>query len=203
MNLPKIVDKEQKRKDIAIACSELIHEVGIKKLTVAQCAKTAGVGKGTIYEYFESKEDIIFEIINLHIEEYHIQFIESIKNVKSTKEKIFYFFKFVLDDSLENIKQFNTYREYLSIVLAEDNQNMKGFNINCDIFFKTQIEIIIQEGIDNKELKPQAIKFCEGLLVYEKGLALMKMTNDDFDTKISTKKFINNLFDLIEIKKEK
>lgn len=201
--MPKIVDKEQKRKDIAIACSELIHEVGIKKLTVAQCAKTAGVGKGTIYEYFESKEDIIFEIINLHIEEYHIQFIESIKNVKSTKEKIFYFFKFVLDDSLENIKQFNTYREYLSIVLAEDNQNMKGFNINCDIFFKTQIEIIIQEGIDNKELKPQAIKFCEGLLVYEKGLALMKMTNDDFDTKISTKKFINNLFDLIEIKKEK
>ncbi|KAB7885830.1 TetR/AcrR family transcriptional regulator [Poseidonibacter ostreae] len=201
--MPKIVDKEQKRKDIAISCSELIHEVGIKKLTVAQCAKTAGVGKGTIYEYFESKEDIIFEIINLHIEEYHEEFQRSIKDVKTTKEKIFHFFQFVLDDSPENMKHFNGYKEYLSIVLAEDNENMKGFNVNCDTFFKTQLEIIIQKGIDNKELMPQAFDFCEGLLVYEKGLALMKMTNDDFDTKVSTKKFINNLFDLIEIKKEK
>ena len=201
--MPKIVNKEQKRKNIAIACSELIHEIGIKKLTVSKCAKTANIGKGTIYEYFESKEDIIFEIINLHIEQYHTQFIQSIKNVKSSKEKVFHFFKFVLDDSIENIKLFNSYREYLSIVLSEDNENMKNFNVNCDVFFKTQLEKIIQDGIDNKELISQAIEFCEGLLIYEKGLALMKMTNNDFDTKVSSKKFINNLFELIEIKKEK
>ena len=65
---PKVVDKEQRRKDIALACLDLIHEVGIKKLTVAQVAQTAGIGKGTIYEYFENKDDIVFEIINMHID---------------------------------------------------------------------------------------------------------------------------------------
>ena len=54
--MPKIVDKEQKRREIALSCSNLIHEIGIRKLTVAQVAITAGIGKGTIYEYFENKE---------------------------------------------------------------------------------------------------------------------------------------------------
>ncbi len=72
--MPKIVNKEERRREIALSCSDLIHEVGIKKLTVSQAAKTAGIGKGTIYEYFENKEDIIFEIINIHIDKYHDEF---------------------------------------------------------------------------------------------------------------------------------
>ena len=53
-----IVDKEKKRSDIACSCMEILLQYGIKNLTISQIAKTAGVGKGTIYEYFENKEDI-------------------------------------------------------------------------------------------------------------------------------------------------
>ncbi len=59
---PKVVDKEQRRKEIALSCLDLIHDVGIKKLTVSQVAQTAGIGKGTIYEYFENKEDIFLRL---------------------------------------------------------------------------------------------------------------------------------------------
>ena len=86
---PRVVDKEQRRKEIALSCLDLIHDVGIKKLTVSQVAQTAGIGKGTIYEYFENKEDIIFEIINMHIEEHHKQFLEAVENIETTKEKIY------------------------------------------------------------------------------------------------------------------
>ena len=58
---PRVVDKEQRRKEIAIASLDLIHDIGIRKMTVAQVAIAAGIGKGTIYEYFENKDDIIFE----------------------------------------------------------------------------------------------------------------------------------------------
>jgi len=61
--MPKIVNKEERRREIALSCSDLIHEVGIKKLTVSQAAKTAGIGKGTIYEYFENKEDIFYHVV--------------------------------------------------------------------------------------------------------------------------------------------
>ncbi|MDZ7820213.1 MAG: TetR/AcrR family transcriptional regulator [Aliarcobacter sp.] len=198
---PRVVDKEQRRKEIATTCSDLIHDIGIKKLTVAQVAKAAGIGKGTVYEYFENKDDIVFEIINIHIEEYHNEFLKKIKDVKTTKEKLFYFFKFVIDDSVENLKQFNGYKEYLSIVLSDDNQTMKEFNSKCNVFFNNQLRKFIQEGIENNELIPQSINLIEGLMIFEKGVALMKMTQGDFNAKASCETFINTLFDLIEVKK--
>lgn len=194
------VDKEQKRREIAISCRDLVFEVGIRKLTVAQAAKTAGIGKGTIYEYFENKDDIVFEIINISIEEYHVEFLETIKNAQTTKEKIFHFFKFVLDDSDENMKHFNGYKEYLSVVLGEENEQMKKYNDTCHIFFKEQLKNIIDEGIKKNELIPQAISFIDSLLVFEKGLILQKMTQEDFDVTTICKTFINNLFDLIEVR---
>lgn len=198
---PRIVDKEQKRKEIAIASFELIHNVGIKKMTVAQVAIAAGIGKGTVYEYFESKDDVVFEIISIYIQEYHDNFLKTIEDVKTTKEKVFHFFKFVVDDSSENLKQFNSYKEYLSIVLSDDNHAMKKFNLKCNVFFNDQLRKFIKEGIDKKELIPESINLVDGLLTFEKGLALIKMTQDDFDAKSSCELFINTLFDLIEVEK--
>lgn len=199
--MPKIVDKTQKRKDIALACADLIYEIGIRKLTVAQVAKTAKIGKGTVYEYFENKDDIVFEIINMHIQDYHNQFLDSIKNVKTTREKVIHFFKFVMDDSVENIKHFNGYKEYLSIVLSDENSKMKEFNCTCHDFFGEQLKIIIEEGIKNQELIPQSINFIDSILIFEKGVALMKMSQDNFDSTQTCKKFIDSFFDLVEIKK--
>ncbi|MDQ7043601.1 MAG: TetR/AcrR family transcriptional regulator, partial [Sulfurimonas sp.] len=59
------VDKIQKRKDIALSCKKLFVNKSISELTIAQVAQTAGVGKGTIYEYFNNKEEIVFEVLNL------------------------------------------------------------------------------------------------------------------------------------------
>lgn len=198
---PKIVDRAQRRKEIATSCYELIHDNGIRNLTVSQVAKTAGIGKGTVYEYFENKEDIVFEIINLHIEDYHNEFLETIKDVNTTREKVFHFFKFVIDDSPENLKHFNGYREYLSIVLAEENEAMCKFNVDCHSFFSVQLQKMIDEAVENGELIPQASVMSEGLLIFEKGLGLLKMTQNDFDAKKECDIFVNNFFDLIEIKK--
>jgi len=201
--MPKIVDKVQKRKDIALSCQNLIYDVGVKKLTVAQVAKTAGIGKGTVYEYFESKDDVIFEIINIHIQKHHEEFLESIKNVKTTREKVFHFFKFVMDDSEENIKHFNGYKEYLSVVLSDENYDMKYFNNTCHLFFREQLKNIINEGISKNELIEQSINFVDGLMHFEKGVVCAKMTQVDFDAKKACKDFVNNLFDNLEVKNDK
>lgn len=198
---PRKVNKEEKRREVALACSDLIHEVGMKNITVAQVAKTAGIGKGTVYEYFDNKDDIIFEIINIHIEQYHDEFKESIKTVKNTKDKIRHFFKFVLDDSEENMKHFNGYKEFLSIVLADENSAMKEFNCDTHDFFKNQLVQILKEGVKIGDLKPEAIDLAESLLIFEKGLVLMKMSQNDHQVEEKFEHFFNTLFMLIEVKK--
>ncbi len=198
---PRVVNKAEKRREIASSCEDLIHELGISKITVSQVAKTAGIGKGTVYEYFENKNDIIFEIINIHIEKYHNDFLESIKDVESTKEKVFHFFSFVLDGSKDNLKHFNGYKDFLSIVLADENSQMKDFNCDTNDFFKNKIKLFINEGIEKGELIKEAANLAEGLLIFEKGLVLLKMTQNNYDVKNDFDLFINTIFDLIEVKK--
>jgi AcrR family transcriptional regulator len=60
---PKIVDKEKRRKEIINATLEVFSERGYEATSMSQIAKLAGIGKGTIYEYFESKEEIILNAI--------------------------------------------------------------------------------------------------------------------------------------------
>jgi len=86
-----IVNKEEKRSNIACSCKEILLEHGIKNLTISQIAKTAGVGKGTIYEYFENKEDIVFEIITMFIVAHEKKLQEITDQNISTKDKLFHF----------------------------------------------------------------------------------------------------------------
>lgn len=197
---PRKINKDEKRREIAISCADKIHCVGMKNITVSEVAKMAGVGKGTIYEYFDNKEDIVFEIMNIHIEQYHKEIIDEISKLDSVREKVEVFFKFVLDDSEENMAHFNGYREFLATVLAEDNLKMKEFNRNKNDFFKNELIKILEQGVQKDQLKKEAIDLAEGILTYQKGLALRKMSQADFDTKVNFQKFIDTIFKLLEIK---
>lgn len=65
--MPKIVDKKQKRADIAMAAMGVFAEKGYENTPVREISKSAGIGKGTFYEYFKDKEDVLNEISELMI----------------------------------------------------------------------------------------------------------------------------------------
>ena len=54
--MPKIVDKEEVRTKIMDAAMTVYADVGYHAATISGVAKAAGMGKGTLYLYFESKE---------------------------------------------------------------------------------------------------------------------------------------------------
>lgn len=195
---PKKVNKNDKRREVALSCFDLIHDGGMKKLTVAQVAKTAGIGKGTVYEYFDNKEDIIFEIINIHIEVHHKEFNEAVVKLDTTLEKLELFFDFVLNDTEENMQHFNGYREFLSIVLSEDNFKMKEFNCHKDEFFRGEMVKILTDGIAKGELKEEALSLVDGIMTYQSGMALRKMSQINYDAKKDFEMFFNTIFKLLE-----
>lgn len=197
---PKKVNRDDKRREVALACFDLIHDVGIKKLTVAQVAQTAGIGKGTVYEYFDNKEEIIFEIMNIHIELYLEQFQLEVAKLDTIRKKIELFFDFVLNDSAENMKHFDGYKEFLSIVFAEDNIKMKEFNGEKNEQFRLELIKIISQGVRQGQLKKEALDFADGIITFQKGMALRKMSQVNYDAKSDYIKFMDALFSLIEIK---
>src|SRR5438874_8484314 len=54
-------------REIVAAAVRLFSEHGIEAVTVDEIAAAADVGKGTIYNYFETKEDIVVAFL-LHLE---------------------------------------------------------------------------------------------------------------------------------------
>jgi len=57
--MPKIVDAEQRRAQIARACWRVIVREGIAGVTTRAVADEAGIGKGVLFHYFRDKEDLI------------------------------------------------------------------------------------------------------------------------------------------------
>ena len=71
---PKIVDKEEKKNQIRDVAMTLFGSKGVQQTTMAEIAEAAGIGKGTIYEYWKSKDEIFvnsfkhfFEIMSKNI----------------------------------------------------------------------------------------------------------------------------------------
>ena len=196
-----IVDKEKKRTDIACSCKEILLEYGIKNLTISQIAKTAGVGKGTVYEYFENKEDIVFEIITSFIAEHEIKLHEIISLDMNTKDKIFHFF-YLLHEHEDSNKQLNIYREFLAISMTNGTKEMIDFNIVCREKFTSILNQIIKDGIDKNELRAEAQELISALVTFELGLVVEAHTVS-LDAKDEITLFLDALFKLIEIKEEK
>jgi AcrR family transcriptional regulator len=105
--------KKLKRENIAKSCLELFSTHGFHNVTVSEIAKTAGIGKGTVYEYFANKEDIVLELMECLQSEYDKKLID-LKYDKNIDEKLFIYALFDIfidkhnlhEDKREILKQF-------------------------------------------------------------------------------------------------
>lgn len=65
-----------KREDILAATLELIAEEGLQSVTFAKIFKRANVGSGTLYNYFNNKEELVnelYKVITRHMSDYVIE----------------------------------------------------------------------------------------------------------------------------------
>jgi len=69
--------KKKRKKQILEAALTLFNDNGYENTSIEQIARTAGVGKGTIYGYFETKKDIIKGFCEEEIEKIHWQLVNN------------------------------------------------------------------------------------------------------------------------------
>ena len=199
VSLAIIVDKEQKKQDIALACKELILTKGINNLTVAEVAKTACVGKGTIYEYFSNKDEIVFELVNILMQEHSQKLKSALEKQSSTKEKIREFSRFFYSDEERDLRQL--YKEFISLSLVAPKSEMVTFHAQCNESYFLWFCEILQDGITKGELKIEALQLAKGLFVIGDGMFIQNsVTGKESDIQNDLDTFIDTLFDLMEKK---
>ncbi len=110
--------KENKKELILNSAEEIMcrMEDPISDITVEMIAKNAGIGKGSIYYYFKSKDEIIDAVIERSYSIAIREFFDSIKQCSDTFEKLKMLFRSILK------KEFNDNRKNVIISLhVQDN----------------------------------------------------------------------------------
>ncbi len=197
--MPKIVDKTQRRNEIAQLSKDLLLDRGIAKITVSEVAAHVGIGKGTIYQYFKSKEDIVFAIIDAFIQDELATMRSRMYQCESIKEKLYIYYDFLLNiNEPERQKQFNGYLEYLSIAISSNDEAMAQFNKECRRQFKGLLESVIDEAIQKGQIIPESRELVMGLYAVEKGFAVLGGTETDLDISHEIKGFIDGILEVIQ-----
>jgi len=81
-------DSTSKREQILQAALTVFSTRGYRETRVDGVAKEAGVAKGTIYLYFESKEDMYLEVFRENVEKLHQAHVDAVRDKASVWDKI-------------------------------------------------------------------------------------------------------------------
>src|SRR5215472_8187141 len=64
-----IARRPGKRERLVAAATQLLHEQGIERTTLADIAKAADVPAGNVYYYFKTKDEVIAAVIDAHVQQ--------------------------------------------------------------------------------------------------------------------------------------
>jgi AcrR family transcriptional regulator len=121
-----------------IFSGNLFHQV-----TMEEVATQAGVGKGTIYLYFKSKEDLFQQTFKYATKIYLEKIFKGLQELHDPKDKLKKIVNLQLDFSQEDFKVFYFLAESMAPVLTFHEEIIKTWQK-----FILLIEEIIKEGIE-------------------------------------------------------
>ena len=132
---------------------KLFFAKGFKNVTVDKIAKFSELGKGSIYLYFNSKEEIYTQILLHDINKFHQQSIDLLnKNKKTATDSLFEFSYFYTDFFLNNPELF---RILMAFMMHTDQMNLSEEQYKGIIAaMRNTIDIIsniFKFGIDSNE----------------------------------------------------
>lgn len=142
----------EKRTEILESAAKLFSESGFERTTVDEIAAKANVGKGTIYLYFQNKEDIFLAIMEEGLAKLINLFkliTESGSFIQQMREIIMTHFKFIEDN-----------QDFYKILLKEQvglNLHHENTENNLTCLHQSLYELItnfIRKGMNEGYVKP-------------------------------------------------
>jgi len=146
-----IVDKEKKREDIILAALEVFAEKGFQRTSIKDIAERAGIGKGTVYEYFKDKDEIIRNSFYYFQKFFEFDIQNTILSSKNGIEK--------LSDLIKSITKIlrSDNEKYIDLVFDFWAEGIKGHSKKLmlnemNMYYKSYrnlFEDVLNEGIED------------------------------------------------------
>jgi len=196
--LPK---DEAKRKRIIAAAIEVFAHDGLSNGKIATIAEKAGIGKGTVYEYFKSKEEIFEAVFHDFFKQMmsgYTQLIDApMDPVKKIELVIDYSYDYL--DQLKETEQSQDWLIFLEIFLQGFRDEFKGIGkFSFSAVLREMYDIfkpLVDEGIDAGVFKPLDSEHVTFILFAAlDGIGLHYFINRDYYDKEKLKTITKEIF---------
>lgn len=144
--------KQDKKQQIMQAAEKLFTTRRFHEITTDDVAEAAGVGKGTIYRYFQDKDDLFFQTATSGLDEL-CELLE--RNVPGNAG----FYEQILSACSQITSFFEKRRQLYSMMLSEEGRLSLGKGLLHDRWMERRkkllaaLSMIIDRGIDEGELR--------------------------------------------------
>ena len=201
---PKLVNKEEKKREIGFSALNLFAEKGFSNTSMKQIADSAAVGKGTVYEYFQSKEDLIGFCLELYVEKIESVAVSRLDNIENPRNRIRQYSFEVQKTILNDPDTMGILLAVIQMLISENGEStrLKQFR---KIFETARHNIIsmIMEGVSmgvfRKESALEAETISNNLIAYLDGIWLHSIINPEgMDLQIQINRYLDNLFSSID-----
>lgn len=146
---PKIVDREQKKLKIIGSAFNVLMLKGYMDTKMSDIAEEAGIGKGTIYEYFSSKEELVAATVETMVSMTQNNVLEILDTIEDPEEKVRRFIRMRAEFFTEISVIF---RLFVGLVQNIDDKagKLDTKDFLRDMYERAieKIEDVLQEGID-------------------------------------------------------
>lgn len=147
--------KELKRKKILDVAFKLFSEKGYESTKISDIAVEAGIGKATVYEYFESKDALFCQTFRDQFLATYAELSKSISEEDSCENQL----KTVLLFEMRNRQNFSSSKGFMPYIFSrteKDNKNNNAFFSTMHELLEKKFQVmhsIICQGISKKEFK--------------------------------------------------
>jgi len=148
---PRIVDKDQKKQDILSAAIKVFGRKGVANSKMIDIALEADIGKGTIYEYFRSKDEIIMASYHAFLVKMDTAKVDPKNTEMDSLQQLFY----VIDGWTEILSQDPLEARVMIDMWAESTRIGKGegMDILLEVIqeYRNYLMKILEQGVEKGE----------------------------------------------------
>ena len=141
--------KQNKKRAILNSAISLFNENGYEETSIAQIARKAGVGKGTVYSYFDNKKSIIKGFCEYELEKVHHQLIAQSNRDTSVLEQMLIIYMTEFQHITQN-REFG--RLYMRAALFPNESELKTTTDLDEKYFDLLFPIL-EKGQERGELR--------------------------------------------------